>query len=70
MVHVSTFFLAVLAAAASTTALARPLLSREPAGFNVDTPCLGFGYLFGGPHHGPNTPDTMMPAASATATST
>ncbi|KAJ7024778.1 hypothetical protein C8F04DRAFT_1130547, partial [Mycena alexandri] len=55
MVNVSNLFLAVLAAAATSTS-ALPL-------FNVDTPCLGFGYLFGGPHHGPNTPDTMMAPA-------
>ncbi|KAF7358102.1 hypothetical protein MVEN_00858300 [Mycena venus] len=65
MVNVSTLFLAVLAAA-STSAWARPVFSREPAGFNVDTPCLGFNYLFGGPHHGPNTPDTMMAPAPTT----
>ncbi|KAF8188899.1 hypothetical protein K438DRAFT_1972081 [Mycena galopus ATCC 62051] len=59
MVNASTLFFAVLAVA-STSALARPVLAREPAGFSVDTSCLGFGYLFGGPHHAPNDPDTMM----------
>ncbi|KAJ7246123.1 hypothetical protein B0H12DRAFT_1235633 [Mycena haematopus] len=60
MVHASTLFFAVLAAAVST-ASARPVFSREPAGFNVDTSCLGFNYLFGGPHHSPSaTPDPMM----------
>ncbi|KAJ7673378.1 hypothetical protein B0H17DRAFT_1208461 [Mycena rosella] len=67
MVNVSTLFLAVLAAAATSTS-ALPLFRREPFGFKVDTSCLGFNYLFGGPHHGPNTPDTMMaPAPTASA---
>ncbi|KAJ7200037.1 hypothetical protein GGX14DRAFT_699733 [Mycena pura] len=47
MVNVPTLFLAVLAAAAAgTSTSALPLFRREPSGFNVDTSCLGFNYLF------------------------
>jgi hypothetical protein len=49
MVHASTLFLAVLAAVASTSAWARPVIAREPAGFKIDTPCLGLNYLFVSP---------------------
>ncbi|KAJ7804109.1 hypothetical protein B0H14DRAFT_3486601 [Mycena olivaceomarginata] len=62
MVHASTLFLAVLAAVTSTSAWARPVIAREPAGFKIDTPCLGLNYLFGGPHHGTKT-DHMLPIA-------
>ncbi|KAJ7051843.1 hypothetical protein C8F01DRAFT_1262368 [Mycena amicta] len=57
--HASTIFVAILAAVSASVSGARPVYRRDDNAFGVDVKCLGFNYLFGGPHHTPNAARSM-----------
>ncbi|KAF7299308.1 hypothetical protein MIND_00879800 [Mycena indigotica] len=59
--HASTIFVAIFAAL-SVSVSARPVFARDGDAFGVDVNCLGFNYLFGGPHHTPNKVSAREPS--------